>query len=586
MAAQLLRSSGRPLRRWRVDGVIAATVALAIAGLWHVLPGTVPTGPTVAVGFGLVLASLALVIVGPQQDGHHANVEEAVVAVALVLGVPDLGWAVLTYAVLYPLVSRPLGLVERVRRAPLRKRTFNTAATSTGALTAITLYPALTQIGTSAPLAALAACVAHWVVATTLTALVMSAANDRLRLVDVRQLFTDGLVGAVLSSLVGVALATVADGLVPAAPVAVGVGAVAYLVALFQAPRMLQAAVADEVAAQVPALLTAEDLEAAVGTGAARLLGAERGEIRATPPVGDEVGVQLGDHPSAPWLVVGPRLGATTRFDEWERRLLASYARLAAPARAHVRAADRLRVGNEARAAILQSIGHDLRSPLAVAGSATRTLLEHGDRLDREPREQLVSSIISNLDRSAAILDDLLELERRTVVPDLSDPAAVADVVTEVGEAGGHLVTVVPGPPAVVATDPRLLTRVLDNLVQNAFRHAPGSEVVLWWWEDGAEVTIAVDDGGHGIAEEDRERVLQPFQGTSEHGVGVGLGLHLAKSFAELAGGRLEIGDSDLGGASIMVVLPCAAVGALAPSGMDGRASALGPTDALRLADR
>lgn len=569
MATRVISSTGRPMRRTRADLVVGACLALAALSFWWVLPDVPVTRTALALAAALLLGNFAVIAIGPRQDSQQRNLDEVIVGAALMVSPESLPWAALVYALAYHATHPFLGVVDRVRRSSVRKNLFNSASAAVGFTAAWVLFDRAVEAGAPAALAALLAGAFHNLATGLLTAAVMLAADDGLRAGPTLRRFAPSVGAGAVLAVLGIGVATASDGVLPDAAILLGVGATGYAIARRQAPRALDEAVADSVITVVPELLLASDLDAATAEGAAKLVGAERGEVRTTPPGDGEIGVELGTPGDGTWLVVGGRLGAETDFDEGERRLLAAYARLAAPARDHARAVDRLSASDDARATILRAIGHDLRSPLAVAGSAVRTLVEHGDRLPSETRREVVASIVSHLDRSAMILDDLLELERRHTEPDRDEVADLTEVLMAVGRSSPDAVTVVPGPPVQVATDARLLQRVLDNLVQNALRHGSDSEVVLWWWEDDGSVTIAVDDGGDGVPLEERERILRPFTTTSEDGVGVGLGLHLAVSFAEMAGGRLQIADSERGGASFRVVLPV-----LVPAESDARTPA------------
>lgn len=108
---------------------------------------------------------------------------------------------------------------------------------------------------------------------------------------------------------------------------------------------------------------------------------------------------------------------------------------------------------------------------------------------------------------------------------------------------------------------PRLLRRLLRNLLENARRYSDGAVTVVLEASSTAAV-IRVNDQGPGVPAELRERIFEPFYrlpGASERDGGVGLGLALVKSIAERHGGnvRCEAHDSPTGrGASFVVTLP------------------------------
>jgi two-component system sensor histidine kinase KdpD len=110
-----------------------------------------------------------------------------------------------------------------------------------------------------------------------------------------------------------------------------------------------------------------------------------------------------------------------------------------------------------------------------------------------------------------------------------------------------------------MAVDTAQVERILDNLVGNAIKHAPGDSEV--WisahpFEEG--VLIKVEDSGPGVPEGLRETIFEPFrQGPDDQNTpGVGIGLSLVSRFAGLHGGRAWVGERPGGGASFCVYIP------------------------------
>jgi two-component system, OmpR family, sensor histidine kinase KdpD len=124
------------------------------------------------------------------------------------------------------------------------------------------------------------------------------------------------------------------------------------------------------------------------------------------------------------------------------------------------------------------------------------------------------------------------------------------------------------GFPLVLA-DPGLLERVLANLFSNALRHSPSSqppELRAQLLEN--TVAVEVVDHGQGVPDEQKERIFEPFARLGDRHPGVGLGLAVAKGFAEAMGGSIEALDTPGGGLTIRVTL----------SVVSGEKSALGST--------
>jgi two-component system sensor histidine kinase KdpD len=113
------------------------------------------------------------------------------------------------------------------------------------------------------------------------------------------------------------------------------------------------------------------------------------------------------------------------------------------------------------------------------------------------------------------------------------------------------------GPAPSVSVDPRLMRRVIGNLIGNAYKHAgPSARVALRAGTAGADVLIAVEDDGNGIPETERERVFERFVQGDGAGPGSGLGLAFCKLVIERHNGRIWVEASTQGGARICFTVP------------------------------
>jgi two-component system osmolarity sensor histidine kinase EnvZ len=206
----------------------------------------------------------------------------------------------------------------------------------------------------------------------------------------------------------------------------------------------------------------------------------------------------------------------------------------------------------EQRTLMLSGVSHDLRTPL------TRMRLELA-MLDPSPE---VAALTEDLAAMERMLDAFLAFARgdATEAARAVDPVALVGDVAAQARRAGLRVSVVPGPPAPPVTlRPDSVTRALENLVNNAGRHADTCEIGLSW--DAAFLTIAVEDDGPGIPPERRDEALRPFTRLDSardpnRGGGVGLGLAIAAEVAASHGGALRLGSSDrLGGLRAALVL-------------------------------
>lgn len=226
--------------------------------------------------------------------------------------------------------------------------------------------------------------------------------------------------------------------------------------------------------------------------------------------------------------------------------------------------AEMLASATRLRTALLLAVGHDLRSPLAVAKAGVSGARSAELQLAEEDRGALLQAADRALDRLAGLMDDLLDLSRLQTgaMAVRRRPVAVADVIVRALDDLGVapravLLDVDEHLPAVLA-DPGLLERVIANLVANAQRFSPPDippTVVGRSVGDRVEVRIA--DRGPGIRAEDRERAFEPFQrlGDTEPATGIGLGLALVRGLAEAMGGTVRAEDSALGGLTMVLSL-------------------------------
>jgi two-component system, OmpR family, sensor histidine kinase KdpD len=219
------------------------------------------------------------------------------------------------------------------------------------------------------------------------------------------------------------------------------------------------------------------------------------------------------------------------------------------------------------RSALLASISHDLRTPLAVMAGASSTLAEAGDRLTREEREGLVKSVLDQSrkmsERVAKVLQmtrletGAIKLERDWT--DVND--IVSSVLTRLKERmASHrvLTEISPGLP-LLRVDAALIEQALGNLLENAARHTPlGTVVRLRAQVRDDEMVISVEDLGGGLADTDVERVFEKFSRGSvdSDGTGMGLGLAICRAIIRLHGGRAWAQQIPAGGTAFRFTLP------------------------------
>jgi signal transduction histidine kinase len=215
------------------------------------------------------------------------------------------------------------------------------------------------------------------------------------------------------------------------------------------------------------------------------------------------------------------------------------------------------------RQELVQAVSHELGSPLSRLRFHIE-LLSSGPEESRDERLDAMTRELDALDELVAELlsyvqSDELELERVEFDPirGLADLAELARLETP-DDRTIDLDCVLPDHASVLA-DQRLFLRAIENLLRNAVRHA-GDRVQLVLTDDENSIRVSVHDDGPGIPEALREKAMTPFvrveADRSRMSGGVGLGLAIVGRIMERHGGRLEIGDSPLGGAKVATLWP------------------------------
>jgi len=265
--------------------------------------------------------------------------------------------------------------------------------------------------------------------------------------------------------------------------------------------------------------------------------------------------------------------------------LLAGYAAQAAAAldrerlRTQAAQAEALAEGNRMRTALLAAVSHDLRTPLASIKASVSSLRQTDVQWSEADEADLLATIEQNADRLDALIGNLLDMSRLhtgSLQPFLR-PTAVDEVApVAVGGLDDSLrleMAVPDGFPLVLA-DPGLLERVLANLFSNALRYSPaGRPPELHAVLNGGTVRLEVVDHGPGVPDEQKELIFEPFERVGDRHPGVGLGLAVARGFAEAMGGRIGAFDTPGGGLTVRVTLPVATQDRSAPRAPGPRGS-------------
>jgi len=237
--------------------------------------------------------------------------------------------------------------------------------------------------------------------------------------------------------------------------------------------------------------------------------------------------------------------------------------------------AEALAEGDRMRTALLRAVSHDLRTPLASIKASVSSLRQTDVHWSAEDEAELLANIEQNADRLDALVGNLLDMGRLqagSLEPFLRATAVdeVAPVALRGLDDADLLLIVVPDDLPLVRADPGLLERVLANLFSNALRHSPSDlRPMLRAKEEGDRVVLDVVDHGSGVPAGFKERIFEPFARLDERSPGVGLGLAVAKGFAEAMGGTIVAVDTPGGGLTVRVTLPALVSGVRATLGAD-----------------
>jgi two-component system sensor histidine kinase KdpD len=220
------------------------------------------------------------------------------------------------------------------------------------------------------------------------------------------------------------------------------------------------------------------------------------------------------------------------------------------------------------RTALLNSVSHDLRTPLATAKAAVSGLTDHEVSWSREEQQELLGTAGEALDKLTDLVTNLLDLSRLQagVLSVALRPVGLEDVVSRAlshVDGDSHVDLDVPDDLPEALADPGLLERVVANLVQNALRYSPdGAQVRVAGSSHGGFVELRVIDRGPGIPVSAQEKAFEPFQRLHDHAssdeAGVGLGLAIARGFTEAMSGQLALEDTPGGGLTMVVQIPAA----------------------------
>ena len=227
---------------------------------------------------------------------------------------------------------------------------------------------------------------------------------------------------------------------------------------------------------------------------------------------------------------------------------------------------ERERAAESQRRSLVTAVSHDLRTPLSGLRAMIEAI-EDGVVDDPSTIRRYIHEMGSSVDSLVALVDDLFELVQLDAgaIQAETERARVEEVVHSAlaaceaqASTKGLVVQARIDGAAEIPCSPRL-TRVVQNLVQNAIRHTPSDgTVVVEASHRERELQLAVVDTGDGIGDEALDHVFEPFwRGDSARATqGSGLGLALAKRIVEALGGSIAVESGSARGARFAVLVP------------------------------
>lgn len=223
----------------------------------------------------------------------------------------------------------------------------------------------------------------------------------------------------------------------------------------------------------------------------------------------------------------------------------------------------------QTRGNLLRAISHDLRTPLTGILGASSAILENGERISSQARQQLIQDIREDADWLLRMVENVLSVTR--IGPQASGlrkvPEAVEEVIAQAVNRcrkrlpGLSLTVRVPEEFVMAPMDSTLIEQVLINLIENAYKYGRSAQPVeVTVCTAGENVRFVVQDHGPGIAPELLPVLFEGFLGrdgqSADSSRGLGIGLSICRSIITAHGGTIQAENRPGGGAQFVFTLP------------------------------
>ena len=288
------------------------------------------------------------------------------------------------------------------------------------------------------------------------------------------------------------------------------------------------------------------------------------------PPIGPLVATPLlaGDEALGELAIANPPGGRV--FDDVDQAMLEDLAAHAASAVLWALGAEAEREQRALRQEVVDTARHDIRTPLGAGKGYAKLLSTKLERLSPEQLATALDGVRSSFERIESFTQRLL-VDERSAITGVEPSWATVDIGELLAQLARDLeamtgrpdVVVVAredGSPTALAGDGEMVREVLDNLVGNALKHAPGTTVTVTVREEGGQVRFDVRDEGPGIPESEHSALFERWSRTEaskrERTAGFGLGLSIVKRLVTAHGGLLGVSSRPGEGATFWVTFP------------------------------